>query len=74
MINLTINTKEKHHISPYLHMQFMEPLGMFDGSMDAGWDFWNNRWKPFLIDKVRQLNPKMVRFGGCFASYLRSLC
>lgn len=69
MIRLTVNTKEKHRISPYLYMQFMEPLGMFDGSIDAGWDFWNHRWKPFLIDKVRELGPKMVRFGGCLASY-----
>jgi len=69
MIELKIDPREKHDISPYLYMQFMEPLGMFDGSMDAGWDFWNNRWKPFLIDKVRELAPGMVRFGGCFASY-----
>ncbi len=69
MIELKINTQEKHDISPYLYMQFMEPLGMFDGSMDAGWDFWNNRWKPFLIDKVKELAPGMVRFGGCLASY-----
>lgn len=69
MIELKIDPREKHDISPYLYMQFMEPLGMFDGSMDAGWDFWENRWKPFLIDKVRELAPGMVRFGGCLASY-----
>ena len=68
-MELKIKTTPKHHISPYLYMQFMEPLGMFDGSMDAGWDFWTNSWKPFLIEKVRQLAPGMVRFGGCFASY-----
>ena len=50
MIELKVSTAPKHSISPYLYMQFMEPLGMFDGSMDAGWDFWNNQWKPFLID------------------------
>lgn len=69
MTELKVNLTPKHPISPYLYMQFMEPLGMFDGSMDAGWDFWNNQWKPFLIDKVKELGPKMVRFGGCFASY-----
>ena len=69
MTELKVNLTPKHPISPYLYMQFMEPLGLFDGSMDAGWDFWNNQWKPFLIDKVKELGPKMVRFGGCFASY-----
>ena len=69
MLELKVSTAPKHDISPYLYMQFMEPLGMFDGSMDAGWDFWNNQWKPFLIDKVKELAPGMVRFGGCFASY-----
>ena len=69
MINATIITTPKHTISPYLYMQFMEPLGAQDAAMDAGWDFWNNCWKPVLIDKVKELGPKMVRFGGCFSSY-----
>ena len=38
---IIISPGKKHRISPYLYMQFMEPLGVFDGSMDAGWDFWN---------------------------------
>ena len=25
-------------ISPYLYMQFMEPLGVTDGSVEAAWD------------------------------------
>lgn len=69
MTTATIKTTPKHTISPYLYMQFMEPLGAQDASMDAGWDFWNNCWKPVLIDKVKELGPKMVRFGGCFSSY-----
>ena len=69
MINATIQAAPKHPISPYLYMQFMEPLGAQDAAMDAGWDFWNNCWKPVLINKVKELGPKMVRFGGCFSSY-----
>jgi len=69
MINLKIDTQEKHEISPYLYMQFMEPLGIYDSSVDAGWDFIENEWKEPLINKVRELAPTMVRFGGCFASY-----
>ncbi len=69
MITLKINVKEKHEISPYLYMQFMEPLSTCDPSVDAAWDFIENDWYPSVIDKVRELAPTMVRWGGCFASY-----
>lgn len=69
MINLKIMSEKKHKISPYLYMQFMEPLGVADSSVDAGWDFDNNEWFDQLITSVRVLCPSMVRFGGCFASY-----
>ncbi|MBO5783899.1 MAG: alpha-L-arabinofuranosidase, partial [Clostridia bacterium] len=61
---LHISDKEKHEISPYLYMQFMEPLGVADASVDAAWDFVENDWNPLVIDKVRELAPTMVRFGG----------
>ena len=66
---LRIDPKEKHRISPYLYMQFMEPLGVCDSSVDAAWDFVEENWNQNLIDTVRRLAPTMVRFGGCFASY-----
>ncbi|MBQ8357727.1 MAG: hypothetical protein IJX39_07975 [Clostridia bacterium] len=69
MTTVKINTTEKHTISPYLYMQFMEPLGVADPSVDTAWDFVENQWFPEVIDKVRELSPTMVRFGGCFASY-----
>ncbi|MBR5739192.1 MAG: hypothetical protein IKY02_04310, partial [Lachnospiraceae bacterium] len=69
MAFIRIHTTEKHAVSPYLYMQFMEPLGDSDTSVDAGYDFVKREWRPFLIDKVRELHPSMIRFGGCFASY-----
>lgn len=66
---LRLSTEKKHHISPYLYMQFMEPLGTADASVDTAWDFIENRWYPEVIDIVSSLAPTMVRFGGCFASY-----
>ena len=65
MVTLKIGTKDKHEISPYLYMQFMEPLGVADASVDAAWDFVEGRWYPQVIDAVRKLAPTMVRFGGC---------
>ena len=69
MVTLKIEAKEKHEISPYLYMQFMEPLGVCDSSVDAAWDFVQNKWHQSVIDKVNELAPTMVRWGGCFASY-----
>ena len=37
--NLKIGSEAKHKISPYLYMQFMEPLGVCDSSVDAAWEF-----------------------------------
>lgn len=71
MKDLKISTEKKHRISPHLYMQFMEPLGTADASVDAAWDFFENEWYSEVIDIVRSLSPSMVRFGGCFASYYR---
>ena len=69
MSKIKIDLRGKHDISPYLYMQFMEPLGCADTSVDAAWDFIENDWYPQVIDAVKKLSPTMVRFGGCFASY-----
>lgn len=69
MVTIQIGTEKRHEISPYLYMQFMEPLGVADAAVDTAWDFWENDWFPGVIEKVQELGPKMVRFGGCFASY-----
>ena len=69
MITVKIDPKKKHRISPYLYMQFMEPLSVTDTSVDAAWDFCKRDWFPSVVDKVRDLSPTMIRFGGCFASY-----
>ncbi|MBE6762194.1 MAG: alpha-L-arabinofuranosidase [Ruminococcaceae bacterium] len=69
MITIKIDAKKKHKISPYLYMQFMEPLSATDTSVDAGWDYTKNEWYPSLIEKVKELSPTMVRFGGTFAAY-----
>lgn len=66
---LKINLEEKHSISPYLYMQFMEPLGVCDTSVDAAWNFKQDKWHDKVIDKTKELAPTMLRYGGCFASY-----
>lgn len=66
---INIKNRKLHTISPYIFMQFAEPLGTSDSSIDAGWDFLHDCWQTKLVDKVKELAPTMIRFGGCFASY-----
>lgn len=68
---IVINAEPRFDLSPYLYMQFMEPLGTADSSVDAGWDYVHNCWRPELLETVKYLSPTMVRWGGCFASYYR---
>ena len=56
-------------LSPYLYMQFAEPLGNADSSVDAAWDFIGSRWQPPAVEILKTLAPPMIRWGGCFASY-----
>lgn len=69
MIRLQLGSEKKHEISPYLYMQFMEPLGTADSSVDAAWDFVQKDWNPLVMEQVRQLAPTMVRFGGTMIDY-----
>lgn len=68
---IVIDAAPLFELSPHLYMQFMEPLGATDGSVEAAWDHQSERWRPDLIDITRDLAPGMVRWGGCFASYYR---
>ena len=42
---LVINPVPGFELSPYLYMQFMEPLGTTDGSVEAAWDHLRDRWR-----------------------------
>ena len=68
---LNIDPKPLHELSPWLYMQFMEPLGVTDGSIEASWDHMKNRWRPDLIEATKALAPPMMRWGGLFSAYYR---
>jgi alpha-L-arabinofuranosidase len=52
-------------------MQFMEPLGATDGSVEASWDHLNDCWRQDLVEVTRQLGTTMVRWGGIFCDFYR---
>ena len=68
---LVVNPEPQFDLSPYLYMQFMEPLGTTDGSVAAAWDFKNDRWRQDVIEVTKELSPALIRWGGCFSSYYR---
>lgn len=68
---ITIDPKPLFDISPWLYMQFMEPLGATDSSVEAAWDYDADDWRKDFVDVVRDLRPGAMRFGGLFSRYYR---
>jgi alpha-N-arabinofuranosidase len=58
-------------LSPYLFMQFMEPLGATDGSVEAAWDHPRDDWREDVVAITRELGPTMMRWGGIFVDFYR---
>ena len=68
---ITIDPNPQFELSPWLYMQFMEPLGVTDSSVEASWDHAKQCWKQGLIDVTKELAPGMVRWGGLLSAYYR---
>jgi len=69
---LIVNPEPRFDLSPHLFMQFMEPLGATDGSVEAAWDFNRNCWRDDVVKVTRELAPGLIRWpGGCVSSYYR---
>ncbi|HEV7867635.1 MAG TPA: hypothetical protein VGO90_08130 [Chthoniobacteraceae bacterium] len=68
---ITIAPEPLFDLSPWLYMQFMEPLGTTDGSVEASWDHLHQKWRPDLIAATQELAPPMMRWGGLFSAYYR---
>lgn len=68
---ITIDPRPTFVLSADLYMQFMEPLGATDGSVEAAWDHLRADWRDDVVDITKELAPPLIRFGGCFSSYYR---
>jgi hypothetical protein len=68
---IVIDPKPLFDISPYLYMQFMEPLGVTDGSVEASWDYQADDWRKDLVEVTRDLHPDAIRWGGIFSYYYK---
>jgi len=68
---IIIDPRSTFSLSPGLYMQFMEPLGTTDGSVEAAWDHARDDWRPDVVNITKELAPPLIRFGGCLSSYYR---
>ncbi len=68
---LSVDPAERFELSPYLYMQFMEPLGATDSSVEASWDHLRDRWRADLVEVTKELAPPMMRWGGIFCDFYR---
>jgi alpha-L-arabinofuranosidase len=68
---IAIDPTPRFELSPYLYMQFMEPLGATDGSVEAAWDHLRDDWREDVVEITRELAPTMLRWGGIFVDFYR---
>src|SRR5262245_50079004 len=68
---IVIDPTPRFELSPYLYMQFMEPLGATDGSVEAAWDHLRDDWREDVVEITRELAPTMLRWGGIFVDFYR---
>src|SRR5438552_82240 len=68
---IVIDPKPLFEISPHLYMQFMEPLGVTDPSVEAAWDYNRDDWRKDFVQTTADLAPGMLRFGGLFSRYYK---
>jgi alpha-L-arabinofuranosidase len=68
---IAIDPAPRFHLSPYLYMQFMEPLGATDASVEAAWDHLREGWREDVLEVTRELGPTMMRWGGIFVDFYR---
>ncbi len=68
---IVVDPAPQFAISPYLYMQFMEPLGVTDSSCEAAWDYDSDDWRQDFVDVVKDLSPGAIRFGGLFSRYYK---
>ncbi|MEL7589023.1 MAG: hypothetical protein AAGU19_20095 [Prolixibacteraceae bacterium] len=68
---IIIDPNPRFELSPWLYMQFMEPLGVTDSSVEAAWDHNNDSWRKDVIDATKELSPAMMRWGGLLSAYYK---
>ena len=64
MAALRIDPTPRFELSPNLYMQFMEPLGATDGSVEAAWEHEHDRWRDDVDRGDAGARPAADPMGG----------
>jgi alpha-L-arabinofuranosidase len=68
---VVVDPKPLFDVSPWLYMQFMEPLGITDSSVEAAWDYDTDDWRQDFVNVTALLAPDVIRFGGLYSRYYK---
>lgn len=68
---LVIDPAPRFEISPWLYMQFMEPLGVTDSSVEASWSLDADDWRADFVAVTKDLAPDVMRWGGLLSRYYK---
>ncbi len=68
---IVVDPKPQFRLSPLMYMQFMEPLGVTDSSVEAAWDYDADDWRKDFIEVVKGLSPNVMRWGGLYSRYYK---
>jgi alpha-N-arabinofuranosidase len=68
---IALDPTPRFELSAFLYMQFMEPLGATDASVEAAWDHLRDDWREDVVETTRELAPTMLRWGGIFLDFYR---
>ncbi len=68
---IVVDPTQRFELSPFLYMQFMEPLGATDSSVEAAWEHLRDDWREDVVEVSRELAPTMMRWGGIFLDFYR---
>lgn len=68
---IALDPEPRYEISPRLYMQFMEPLGVTDSSVEAAWDYDADDWRKDVVEATRDLAPGALRYGGNYSRYYK---
>jgi alpha-N-arabinofuranosidase len=68
---VSIDPAPRFDFSPLFYMQFMEPLGTTDASVEAAWDYRRDDWREDFVTATRMLAPDVIRYGGLLSRYYK---
>ena len=68
---VVVDPAARFELSPFLFMQFMEPLGVTDSSVEAAWSYETDGWRRDFVARTRDLSPGMIRYGGLLSRHYK---